>query len=1219
MAAPRLISSVEVWDHGRSARIAIPDVSPTTYDLYPYVADQGLEISETLGDFGREVRNAKITFVGPGAPPVVANPVYLSNRRVLRLHFDDATFEELRILRFNRELSGQSAPSIELEPIWMDLSTQIATRTASNKVIPTIYMIGRTAQSILDELGDYFPSHFQAGSAGTYASTVVSLVSVADNPLKLLRDLCAAVSEAAGGVCEWDYSWNAVDSKYDIDLTDGIGGTLAHPIEFGWKDANNRVQLQKTEDFGEYFSRVIPLGGPDEEIGTIAEATWSVSGASYDGGTGRTTLTLPNDPIYVDGSPGTSGIEFGNATQGYFTVFSTTAPGTLVVTGDASALNGNTGKFRLTTGDDLIYISDPSAETAAGQVERPERRSEVAPVENLLVAAGVTPDLDDWTAGMPDGTQVVGTPTISQTTTAEYVQSGTSSADVQADADEGIRTGNISLSPTDTSPYFSAWFGIRIVTGTIRMELIGFDGESYPLGKIATGEGNTFQGLLIGGLKPPSGNAYLQITALVTSTRFVLDSWTLTQTATAYAWTETMGANALWHIGGALLATKGGIQPNRFQGEWFDYAWILPGSVDEAEIGGKCQIKDAEVGGVYGVDVEVRLVELTRQYGGKNFVRKGRFGHRARDFTDFLFGGNRRRSLPEGEGTVTSNKIRNCTVEWVPTGTADPFLGQAVHNLLLSFQLEEAAVSATIKVALTNGRLPVSYPEYTYTVTPSGSYAAYIQTEGGDTKNFTVWESAIEITITPYDGAGATGNAGLPVTPAVTDPTTSGTGTSATNGVNTHKADTLLITGNLSLGNSGGRPHVGMFFDAEAHGAVGDGSTDDYAALTAALTAANAAGGGAVQLVSGKTYKLNTGLSIPANCGLQSVGQEVATLKAGANSITLLSGAGGGGWFVRNMILDGDSRRSGVRGLYLGTNQSRGHFENIFGLNIAGSLIELDEVFDCHFKSIHASDCGAASDPVIHIHSTSGTSNMNFFYGVQIQGGYGDQIEIDAYSFNNIFVGGHCEWFSGDGNAQTFKNIDCAGYRNKFYGFHVSQGSYAYDISGPRNELHGCMSVESGTLGLYVHGALADFCKVFGGAFDGWKIQDGEGIELHGVDSFVTTRECWVHGPKAKVFGGRVSGPASGYALWIGAANDAVISGVDVTAQANQVPVFVGAAYRVVVGMCHIHGSGSPTRYIDATAAYDSMFANNILDGATPSVEDIGAGTNGTQPNNMSV
>lgn len=84
-----------------------------------------------------------------------------------------------------------------------------------------------------------------------------------------------------------------------------------------------------------------------------------------------------------------------------------------------------------------------------------------------------------------------------------------------------------------------------------------------------------------------------------------------------------------------------------------------------------------------------------------------------------------------------------------------------------------------------------------------------------------------------------------------------------------------------------------LYFNVKdtAYGAVGDGATDDTSAIQAAITAANAAGGGTVFFPSG-SYRHTSALSLPPAVSLLGVGPQGSALQidhATANSITASS------------------------------------------------------------------------------------------------------------------------------------------------------------------------------------------------------------------------------------------------------------------------------------------------------------------------------------------
>lgn len=612
----RLISTLTLHAPTRGAALAIPGTGSET-NLWPYVVPGSFTVSEALGDPGE----AALQFV-TGSPPAVADPPILTRRRVLRATYSDGTMEEWRVTRYTRELSGESPPSLAAQSLWLDLGTRAARKVTSGGFVDLVWW--SLSRTVADQLALIFadaPSPWIAGTvAAPYASKVVSLQASGSTHLELLTQLC----EEAG--CEWQERYVSGTDRWAVDLVTERGGDGTRPVEMALGGAyNNRRTLARTIDAGDYFSRVLPLGGPDDETVTMARATWAVTAAVYDAGTNRTTLTLADSPIYVTNGPAGAGeaLSFGTGST-WYTGVSTAVPSTLVVSGDARGLTQ--GRFRYLDGGDLTTWADPAAESAAGVVERVERISDAAPAENLLAAAGISVDMRasswggsptmmpaGWSRGqrLPDGTwSTASLPTVAQETDAAYARAGGMAMKVTATAaGQGVRGGAVTLTPTTRNPYHATSTAVRVASGGgVRLEIIGSDGRSYPVNESATSTEDLLRALQIPGRAIPAGPAYLQVTATVAGTVFWVDTATLTNSNAAYDYAERMGPSALWHAAGLLLAQEGGLTPDALEGVVFDTAYLPGSTTAEILIGTRVQVTDA---GMAGQDL--RVVQLTRR------------------------------------------------------------------------------------------------------------------------------------------------------------------------------------------------------------------------------------------------------------------------------------------------------------------------------------------------------------------------------------------------------------------------------------------------------------------------------------------------------------------------------------------------------------------------------------------------------------------------------
>lgn len=232
------------------------------------------------------------------------------------------------------------------------------------------------------------------------------------------------------------------------------------------------------------------------------------------------------------------------------------------------------------------------------------------------------------------------------------------------------------------------------------------------------------------------------------------------------------------------------------------------------------------------------------------------------------------------------------------------------------------------------------------------------------------------------------------------------------------------------------------------YGAVGDGVTDDAAAIQAAIDA----GAGRRIILPGGDYLIKTKLTLPTNTSLHGVGR--ATKIIGDNLTTaLLSSPNTAvryfGWDIQNLFFDNTSKATGG-GIGIDvTNQTLGHFSNVHFGNVELGIYVEDEAFYNNFFAMQMSDV------VTGVHLMSGPAsgaNENAFYSLRVNACTTGAIVDDCT--NNVFYKPAIEVFT------TGFDIAPTG-ATQFIAIH-----------DPR--------FEGGTTGI-VNGATAQATMVFGG------------------------------------------------------------------------------------------------------------------------------------------
>uniref|UniRef100_A0AAU2JKT7 Glycoside hydrolase family 55 protein n=1 Tax=Streptomyces sp. NBC_00049 TaxID=2903617 RepID=A0AAU2JKT7_9ACTN len=192
-----------------------------------------------------------------------------------------------------------------------------------------------------------------------------------------------------------------------------------------------------------------------------------------------------------------------------------------------------------------------------------------------------------------------------------------------------------------------------------------------------------------------------------------------------------------------------------------------------------------------------------------------------------------------------------------------------------------------------------------------------------------------------------------------------------------------------AAGSAAAAPTAGAqdWFDVKAHGAVGNGSTDDTAAVQRALDAAAAAGGGTVYFPVGK-YLVKPTSAQPAlalkadGIRLAGAGAKASTLIKGGNGILLRMSGSGPAYStgathrrycsIENLGFNGNRKTGLLLELYYNNNS---YFRDVFMSSNNDMCVDAVEFWDSRFYNLVIEDCtgttGSTTQPNVWLRNAS--------------------------------------------------------------------------------------------------------------------------------------------------------------------------------------------------------------------------------------------------------
>lgn len=622
---------LEIWGDVQAAggaRLAmVPDVTVLT-------DDQKIGSATT----GASINDSTLTATIPISSASYAS---LAERRILRVVYDDDTWDEWRIIKVedNDEARGIYT-TVTASGIAVDLARGVCKRTEADGstwmdfeglgLTPSQHITGYLLGALSDEGAAYW-------SLGTVdPTTPLDVVYGWDSPLAAIN----RIAQATGAEVQVT---PVGTTGYAINLRTQIGGSATVPDVRLGKNIRAIKRLRDTTlQTTRLYGRGAPVDASTQAKPGIARAQWKVTNVAGNVVTLAEPLGFGPGPILEDNQLNNLYLR---KTSGVLTLISASSVSAQTVT-VASAAGISTGQLlelrRDAAGDDLVALDAPAERTAYGTMIGVLDRQDIPGTVNLVV----NPAMRNWAGGAgtaPDNWTLLAGATLTKTTTAPFWRYAGQSCRVQTTNDgDGLETQYVTVSPTTPQPYFSGFVSFYLNSGQFRVEMVATNGTVtwvFPdgtSGKAYSNQTNTWNDIGVAGIdlnKLGANQVKMRVVQDgATASDAYVDAAQVVNWASQLPFFEGCGPTRLWQAVNAWLATQG-LPLITVSVDIADLTRLQPAAwpYDAFTLGGTVNVTDAYLGGPW----TVRCIELKRDLL-KDADTSVVLSNRPQDLTDAL-------------------------------------------------------------------------------------------------------------------------------------------------------------------------------------------------------------------------------------------------------------------------------------------------------------------------------------------------------------------------------------------------------------------------------------------------------------------------------------------------------------------------------------------------------------------------------------------------------